>query len=407
MRDKLTRLAFSKWAPWILFGLSLSTRIAGAVLGGDHSDDGDNSYRQMAVSLLGGQGLSIYADFGRVYSWLPPGMGLIFAGFISVFGPTMFPLRAAFILLSALANVWMFLLAKRLLAREWAYLAALIWALYPPQWFWASRVNPQTYATDILILCVLLLFISWETKRHWLGFVIGILWGSMALCRGEYVLGFVVLAGASLFAVKPFSHGLKLAVFVVLGWTAVFGPWIIRNYQLHQGFVLVATNYGDNFWKAYNPAYDFSGYDIPFPPELSARLKQEPNEIGRAEILKAEALKFIRENPGRAARNIIGNALNFWRPWLSAKAASPLQNIVYVISFVPIFFLFLWGLAMFPVRNHCWWVILGLIFYKFSIHIPFYVIVRYREAIFPLLVLVAMLPIQKFGKRATEVSHDQ
>ena len=437
MREKIRVVVFSRWAPWIIFFLSLITRLIGAYLGGNRNDDSDQVYVRMAVHFLSGQGFSLVGgEFGRVYSWLPPGMGFLNVIFYSLFGQNELIIRAIFVVMSALANVSLFCLAKRLLKVEYAFLAALVWAIYPPQWFWASRINPHTYATNIMIFSIHLLFFSWERKSYWMGMAVGLLWATASLCRGEYALGFLVLAGATLirretssFVVIPAKAGIQagnlllkgrsetwipafagmtgilMATSIIFGWALGFAPWVARNYSIHHRFVLIATNDGDNFWKAYNPAYQFRGEDIPFPPELLGRLRQEPNEVGRADILKREAFRFIRENPGRAIRNVTGNLLNFWRPWLSRTAVSAFENGLYLASYVPLLVLFVLGLFKVPWRDPHWRVVVGLLVYKWVIHGPFYVIVQFRESVMPLMALVAVLFIQWYFQKGENSSH--
>ncbi len=406
MREKLRLVAFSRWAPWIILGIALVTRFIGAWLGGNRNDDGDQVYVRMAVNYLAGEGLSLASpDFGRVYSWLPPGMGFLNIVFYSLFGQKEWVIRIIFVVMSALANVSLFYLAKRLLKVEYAFLAALVWALYPPQWFWASRINPHNYATNAMIFSIHLLFLSWERKKYWMAGAVGVLWATASLCRGEYALGFLVLAGASVLGMPDKISGVKMAGMIMIGWALGFAPWVVRNYGIHQRFVLIATNYGDNFWKSYNPEYQFHGEDILFPPELFDRLRHEPNEVKRADILKAEAMTFIRENPGRALRNVTGNMLNFWRPWLSQSAVSPFENTLYLASYLPLMVLFVLGLFKMPWKDPTWLAIGGLLFYKWIIHAPFYVIVRFRESVMPLMALVAVLWIQKFFQKGEKSSH--
>jgi 4-amino-4-deoxy-L-arabinose transferase-like glycosyltransferase len=399
MMDKLSRLAASKWAPWIIFITAIITRGIGAWMGGDHSDDGDRAYSTMASNYLAGHGLSLINEFGRVYSWIPPGMAFLNILLHPLFGEDRGPVRILFVLMSAATNVALFYAAKRLLDEKFAWIAAMAWALYPPQWFWASRMNPQVYATNMVIVCLLLLYKAWERRSLILAFVIGALWVTITLFRGEYALGLGVFILLSLIALPTKKEGLAFGAVMIVGWVLAFAPWVYRNYNIHQRFLLITTNSGDNFWKAYNPAYNFKGEDIPFPPDFLARLKAEPNEVDRAALMKKEAFKFMRENPGRAARNVVGNLANFWRPWLSRSAVSLKQQIVYLASYLPLFVLFVLALFTVPWGDPRWAAVGGLLLYKWLIHAPFYIIVRYREAVMPLMALIATYALQYYWKK--------
>lgn len=394
--DRLSRLASSKWAPTVLFLVAAVTFGLGAYLGGVHSDDGDRSGINMTLNYLNGDGFSLMSDFGPVYSFIPPGMSFIDLFLYPLFGENGWQARILFVLMSAASCSVLFYVGKRILEPTFAFLAALWWALYPPQWFWASRMNPQVYATNMVIVCLLLIYRAWDTRNFYLPLVVGLLWATISLCRGEYALGIFIFAAVSLLVFSEFKTGMLFALLFIVGWAGGMAPWVIRNYNLHHRFLLITTNAGQNIWKAYNPDYNFSGVDIPYPPELFERLKAIPNEVDRGEELKKEALKFIKENPQRALRNFVGNLLGFWRPWLSPSAVSLKQQIVYLVSYLPLFGCFVLGLFKIPWKDPKWLALGMFLLYKWLIHSVFYVIVRYREAVMPLFVLIAVYALQYY-----------
>jgi 4-amino-4-deoxy-L-arabinose transferase-like glycosyltransferase len=326
-------------------------------------------------------------------------MSMLQIVFLKIFTHINVPLRIFFIALTATAIVSFFSLAKRLFDPAMALLATLILVFYPPQWFWGSRVNPHMYAMDGAIISVYLLFLGWSRKSLLLPLLIGIFWATIALMRAEFSLGIGVLCLTSLVAYKGSSRGFATALLLLVGFAIGLGPWFARNWRLHHEFVLISTNYGDNVWKAYNPEYQFKGEDIAFPPALLERLKAEPNEVLRANILKDEAKAFILANPGRFVRNLAGNFLTFWRPWLSKKVAETHENIIYIGTYTPIFVLFIGGVFLIPWRNAFWLTIVGILAYKNFINMPFYVIVLFREVVMPFIILIAVLPIERLLRR--------
>ncbi|MBC8057220.1 MAG: hypothetical protein H7Y61_11650 [Rhizobiales bacterium] len=78
---------------------------------------------------------------------------------------------------------------------------------------------------------------------------------------------------------------------VVSGVTAalLFAPWVYRNYQLFDRFVLVAANGGPNLWMGNNPAS--SGGYMPLPERAFA------NEVERDRFYGSEAVAYIKNNP--------------------------------------------------------------------------------------------------------------
>jgi hypothetical protein len=74
---------------------------------------------------------------------------------------------------------------------------------------------------------------------------------------------------------------------------------------------------------------------------------------------------------------------------------------------VPIFILFLLGLFHLPWRNPKWIALGTFMAYKVAAHVPFYMIVRFREATFPILLLFALLPIQAWLDKKNQFAHEQ
>jgi 4-amino-4-deoxy-L-arabinose transferase-like glycosyltransferase len=393
--NALEKIARSRSAGYFLFIASFATRWLGFLIGGRRADE-DGAYLTMAQNYLNGPGISFHFDsFGWTYSWLPPGMSMLQIVFLSFFKNIDLPLRIFFVGLSSLAIVALFALAKRLYDHSYAFLAAFALIFYPPQWFWGSRINPHTYAMDVSIICIYLVFLAWEKRSLVLPIAAGLLWASITLMRAEFALGIGVFAVTSCLAFQKFKDGLLCGLLLLVGFASGMAPWVARNYRLHHAFVLVSTNYGDNVWKAYNPAYQFKGEDIPFPPELVSRLTAEKNEVSRAKILTDEAKEYIKAHPERFVRIVAGNFVNFWRPWISSKVASRSEQIVYSVFYFPIFLMFIWGLICVPWKNPYWLTIVGILFYKNMINLPFYVIVLFREVMLPMIIVIAVLPLAR------------
>jgi 4-amino-4-deoxy-L-arabinose transferase-like glycosyltransferase len=393
--NTLDSLARWRYIHIALFAVGVVTRAAGWFLGGTRADE-DGAYLLMAQNYLAGHGIAIWQEWcGWTYSWLPPGMSMLQIVFLKLFSDVHLPLRIFFIGLTATAIVSFFALAKKLFEPAWALAATLILLFYPPQWFWGSRINPHVYAMDGVVISIALLFLAWSRRSKILPLVIGLYWASITLMRAEFALGICALAFASLFALENVKERLTCAALLFFGFALGMAPWVARNYRLHHAFVLVSTNYGDNVWKAYNPAYEFKGEDIPFPPELLDRMKAEENEVARAKILTTEARQYILAHPERFVRNLAGNFLSFWRPWISPKVASGPERLVYTVAYLPIFILFVWGLFLIPWKNPYWLAVVGMLFYKNMINLPFYVIVLFREVVMPLIILIAVLPLSR------------
>jgi len=390
----IDRLSSSKYALWSLFLVAVLTRILGAYMGGARLDD-DGTHLGAATNFLAGKGPIHYMGEIPLTVWVFPGMGIFMAFFIYCFGPyANLAMRIFFVIMSSLTITLFFSLAKLFFENKYAFLAALTWILYPPQLFWTTRSNAHTYASNILIVSIFLLFVAWRKRSLILYFIIGILWSSIVYMRGEYLYGIFILMIGTYFFSSVKKEKVIFCGLLILGLVAGMSPWVIRNYHLHHRIIVQPSYCWNMFWMVFQPNYRFGGE----PGRLSETMQQSmnlaKNEFEITKIYKEEFFKNIRKNPSVVFRTIGGNALKFWRPWLSFDAVSIFENSVYVISYGFVFAFFLIGLKYIPWKSPHWFVIYGFIIYKFLVHLPFYMIIRFREAIFPLFVLIAVLGIK-------------
>ncbi|MDP2248569.1 MAG: hypothetical protein Q8J65_10585, partial [Nitrosomonadales bacterium] len=88
----------------------------------------------------------------------------------------------------------------------------------------------------------------------------------------------------------------------------IFSPWVYRNHQHFDAFVLVAANSGANLWMGNNP--DSDGSYMPLPERVFS------NEVERDRYYKLEAVAFIKAEPFA----YIKRAAN--RTWVTFKGES-------------------------------------------------------------------------------------
>ncbi len=390
----LTRWAFDKRIAFILFVAAVLTRLIGAYMGGTRAEDDDRWHYQIAMNFLQGQGLMLMTEYGPTYSYIQPGFAFVHVLFMSLFKNFFLMERLFLLVFSSLTILAFFQLCKYLFTPACALLGTLILLFYPPQWFWMTRLNPHSFATNVLVLCFWLLFIAWKKRSVGLALAIGFLWGVLTLLRPEYQMGLAALALGSFLALEGRALQAKFVLALFLGLGVALGPWAIRNYRIHGFPVASTTHYGINFWMVFNPDYHYEVENISPGPALLEKLEKEPNEVLRARIFIEEAKTYIRNNPKDSVKKIFGNFFRYWRPYLSPRVTPLFENFVYVISYGPIFILFLVGLFHIPWRDPKWIAIVGFLAYKVAAHIPFYMIVRFREATMPIMLIIALLPLQ-------------
>lgn len=372
-----------------LFLTAFLARAALSIIIGPQAD-ADPPLLEMARNVIAGKGPIWFEQGITVYAWLPPMFSYVMAPYMMVFGENLEPLRWILIIWSSWACVQVAQLGEHSMGKR-GQLAGWIWALYPTQIFWSSRANPFTIGTNLVVALVWLALKFAPKREGKAGFLvpafIGLAWAFLSLMRSEYFLMFAPLA---LFFLMTDRFNLKRTAIASLFFLIGMSPWIIRNYKIFNSFVPLTTNSGLIFWFTFNDTYQFTGDMRSLPPELAPAPRGE-NEVQMGKRISGIAVQYIKDNPGRALYIWVGNLLHFWRPYLSSNArdVSPARNVIYVLTWVPIFIFFLLGLRHYPLKDPFWTLILTLVLIKWFSHSFFYMIVHFREMIAPLLILIA------------------
>ena len=191
---------------------------------------------------------------------LAPGLE---ASLLAVFGNSVVPIRILQCILSAATVIFVFLLGNNIFDSRTAWLAAIGFALYPTAIYFSYELLTETLYVFLLFAfavmsCAVLISKtpSWETALG-TGLVIGL----MALTRPT-ILFFAPFFGLWLLIVFPsLLRAVGVGACVLAGIAVVVGPWTIRNYFVHDEFVLISpvawTVFlsGNNRVVATDPAY--------------------------------------------------------------------------------------------------------------------------------------------------------
>jgi len=237
-----------------------------------------------------------------VYGWTPEDPTAYWAvGTSALAAATFFVLGETFAgvvvlnLLTSFAMLWLiWALSKRYFGASAAFWALVLVAFWPNLVFFTSILSSELY----FITFTLGGLFFWGRKAGWFWLnlaLAGLIWGLACYMRPVIVLFPVAMAIAALSqglratGVAAFNAVVSVGLIVL-----VVSPWTARNEEVIGKGYLVSSNFGPNFWMGNNP--DSTGSYMPLPPEV-----QDMTEVEREEYLRAEAIAFIRENPGRFA----------------------------------------------------------------------------------------------------------
>lgn len=395
-------------------GLALLAALAlrlGAIVFYNHAPESDElSYQAMAANFLDGRGVvDQYGNRAMFNAGYPL---LVLAPVFAIFGDSLLAARLCNAALGVLTVALVWAVGRKAgWSRRDASVGAWMAALYLP----ASVYGVYLLKENLMIPLML-----------------GVAWCALAIHRtvrigpvalGAALLGILALVGNAalvLFAMVGFALLLSsrsparkagdLALIVALS-VAVATPWVLRNMRV-LGAPVLNTNGGFNFYIGNNPAATglfVSIADTPVGDRWEA-LRSE-GEVLASDTLKAEAMQWIRSDPGRFVALTVKKALYFWMPPVheGKSPGSAVEKIVRAVWLLQ--YLAILGFAVFAFakgwRNRQIQILwLGIVCY-FAAHAVFYVIFRYREPIMPFVILLASAGVGRFFDRRAKVSGPQ
>lgn len=223
----------------------------------------------------------------------PAFLGLLFA----LFGPSLFVAKLANILLYLGILLLAYTIARRMFASELtARMTVLVLVFYPNHIAYSSLLAGESLFLFLLLLALVPLLISPKPKL-WLFAASGVIFGLACLIKPQAILVPAVIFGASLLTtVKEGRLRGHVAQFVVLylalGLTIL--PWMVRNYRVFDGFVLISNNGGINLLVGNNP-YATGAYG--HQDHIATMLSDVRGERDRDVAARALAVDYIASHP--------------------------------------------------------------------------------------------------------------
>ena len=421
------------------------------------------AYAARAEALLDGRGY-----LGSYQSWVrhpgfktmdlpqypgayqPPGYPTFIAAVTAVTGGGaaggrgIFAAKLAQCLLSAASCVLLLALGARWFGLRAGAIAAWLAVLYPNLIAYSHYLWSETLFIFEL-LCLLWLLFGGEpgrlpgVRRCALA---GLVFAAAALTRGTtvYLAPLLVLwlvlqadgpSGWPRLPLRGFAAALGRGTIVLaVGFTAI-APWSLRNYRLHDGFVLIDTNGPYNLWRGNAdgallahempgvPHYAWPFETLPLHPVASldgrtlierfrlARPSTQPTDLAIADYAGDAAWYAIVSDPARTARNGLIKLVDMWNPTsfllrhfeLGAYGDVPVPlrvavSAAAVFGYLAVCLLAAAGLGS-ALRDRRSWLILALVAYFSAGSALAFGLTRFRLPLMPLLMLLAALPLAR------------
>jgi hypothetical protein len=192
-----------------------------------------------------------------------------------------------------------------------AYLGAFLWATYTPLIATSElSMEAESIFTFLLMVGILALLYGLDKGRWFYWVIAGLSLGLAALSRSSllYVTPAVVLS-TFLVPWEDWRRRLTNGVLALLAFSLVLTPWVVRNWVVFDAFVPGVTLSGYNLYRHNHIiAKDDYLYYVYSPEMREAQeriiamrpdLRGDENEAEMDQVYREEAVKIIRDHPGR------------------------------------------------------------------------------------------------------------
>jgi len=365
-----------------------------------------NGYWELAGKLAAGEEFAIYDPPRRIMRM--PG----FPALLVLSGGDLLTARLMLAVIGTAACWFTFLLGRELVDGTAGMCAAAVMAVSPAQvGFSVLILTETTFAaamTFSLLLMARLLRAEKESTssfRQWLtAFACGVAVAGACYFRPSWLLFGPAFALLLLIRNPRSRREWVAAALIPLGMAVALSPWIVRNYRVTGGRVVVTTLWaGPSLYDGLNREAsgnsDMTFFDRDRLPE-----RMTEYEVDRE--YRRRAWEFVRENPGRAAELAGVKLGRFWSPWPNARQLRRgwiigVAVVFFLVTFVPA----VYGAWLMRRRFSVLSLTLGPVLYFSAIHAVFVGSIRYRMPVeFAVAVLTGAGIAALYRRRAGSVS---
>ncbi len=445
-------------APWVIFWVGFALRVVVILVGHTYrirADQGNFNFGfeagRIARSLATGQGYANpFNGMSGPTAWLPPLYPLLMAAAFKVFG--VYTRGAALALmvvdsaLSAAIAPAVYEIAARCfdargIARRGATVAAPVavwsawmWAVYPAalqyavHWVWEMSVTACLFSWAIVVALRLRRVGSdivarpihdddavmngapGSVARLSLWFVLGVLWGLIALTNASLMLclpaTLVWIAWPELRRWRLSGKTVVGAVLTCVAFAAVLAPWVVRNVRVMGAPVLTRDNFGVEFYESTLERNDGFPWGTTVPlwtgdPEYQQYVRM--GEIAFAKMRGEQAKARIRARPWRTTKWTLDRFLFFWDGTPHAANGHLANEFLRQLSYCFLSVCGLLGLGLMIRRRVEGAGLFALIF--LLLPLPYYLVTvqpRFRHPMEPLIAVLAVFLFRSTEKKRVE-----
>lgn len=338
------------------------------------------------------RGLAEHGTYG-LRTLRAPGYPTFVAGIYCLFGPNLLALRLVEAALSALSVVLIGALGVRLFGRRAGLLAMTLAAFHPMLAFMPATGFSESLSILVMALTLIAAFSALERSgaRRWA--LVGLLLGLQSLIRPNAIMLLPGLGLGFALLLHRRGRGWVLPVFVTgIAFALTLAPWMIRSHQVHHRWFFISTGGGRQLWLGNNiNATCITTQDPIVDDATRAGMKAAGDIFHIDAYLYSEAMKFIREHPGRAAQLYLvklGNIFALYPETFSRNYVNNASRLSQGVASVVLFAGALLGLTRLRKHPPLWPILLGSLSFVLATALAFSSL-RYRMLFEPCLILLA------------------
>jgi 4-amino-4-deoxy-L-arabinose transferase-like glycosyltransferase len=244
--------------------------------------------------------------------------------------------------------VVVFYIAKRLFSQPVAIVSALMLAAFPDYLYGTTvihQITITTFGIALLILSLLRLRSNPSVKR---AAISGAILGATALVFPAVLFYSPFVAIWILVETTrkdDWTFGIKVTASIALIAFIIVLPWTVRNYLVHDQFVLIkATGY--NFWRGNTPPAVYNGTArglSSLDPSTRAALARLTEAEGNA-LLQGIAVNYVVHHPIIFVEGIVQKMIHFW--WFPPAGQQGQTGLLRKVAYAPIFLTGLGGIVL-------------------------------------------------------------
>jgi 4-amino-4-deoxy-L-arabinose transferase-like glycosyltransferase len=375
--------------------LAFIIRVAAVLIYADFKNDYYWEYGEIAKNIKNGNGYSLfylensslehkYNDEAEPFksAYMPPGYVYYLLPFIHIESKEF---RNAAILFSHIlistATIYLLFLFTRKLFNETAALLASFIAAILPEFIYAVLSFTPTIIYHFLIISLMLVLLRYDSGKSKIvipAFLIALI----IYFRSEFILFFILFL-LLLFILKQYKNLILAAAIVFV----MLAPWSIRNYLTFNEFIPMSSSFGLNLYRGHNP-YQPGAWGEKRDYATIALTSGNRFEAELNKIYYNDAIKFIKENPAGAVKNIFIKQIYLWLYYpLDARTT----NYFYIFPSLFLFIFFIIGILLSIDYSRKKYIYLFLL-YSGMVAALFFPLTRYQT-----MMKIIMIPFSAWG----------